>query len=321
MLTQPQIDKLQKHPGLGWITALKSGAIRALVEKGSLQLSLLDEKNLAEITSPDYPGERLVVCHNPLLEEERARKRQALLEATEKSLTKIAQDVARRKKKLLTAAEIGLKVGKVLGRYKVGKHFDCQIGEGSFTWSRRQDSIDQEAQMDGIYVLRTSEPVERLSAEDTVRSYKRLAEVERAFRCLKGIDLLVRPIRHRTEERVPAHIFLCLLAYYVEWHLRRAWAPLLFEDEERREERNHRDPIRPAAPSASARAKKSSHQTADGLPVQSFATLLAALASRARVTYEIKSAEVTLTCKQVPEPTPLQARAYELTRTFPVTGN
>jgi len=321
MLTQPQIDKLQKHPGLGWITALKSGAIRELVAQGTRQLSLLDEKNLAEITSPDYPGERLMVCHNPLWEEERARKRQALLEATEKSLTKIAQAVARRKKKLLTAAEIGLKVGKVLGRYKVGKHFDCQIGEGSFTWSRRQDCIDQEAQLDGIYVLRTSEPVARLSAEDTVRSYKRLAEVERAFRCLKGIDLLVRPIRHRTEDRVPAHIFLCLLAYYVEWHLRQAWAPLLFEDEERREERQRRDPILPAKPSASARAKKSSHQTADGLPVQSFATLRANLASRARVTYEIKSADVTLTYKQVPEPTPLQARAYELIRAFPVTGN
>ncbi len=321
MLTQPQIAKLQKHPGLGWITALKSGAIRELVEKGALQLSLLDEKNLAEITSPDYPGERPVVCHNPLLEEERARKRQALLEATEKSLTKIAKDVARRKKKLLTAAEIGLKVGKVLGRYKVGKHFDCRIGEGSFTWSRRQDSIAQEAQLDGIYVLRTSEPVERLSAEDTVRSYKRLAEVERAFRCLKGIDLLVRPIRHRTEDRVPAHIFLCLLAYYVEWHLRQAWAPLLFEDEERREERQRRDPILPAAPSASAKAKKSSHQTADGLPVHSFQTLLAELASRARVTYEIKPGDVTLTCKQVPEPTPLQARAHELIRAFPVTGN
>jgi transposase len=321
MLTQPQMDKLQKYPGFGWITALTSGAIRELVAKGALQLSLLDEKNLAEITAPDYPGERLVVCHNPLLEEERARKRQALLEATEKSLTKIAKDVARRKKKRLTAAEIGLKVGKVLGRYKVGKHFDCQIGEGSFTWCRRQEAIDQEAQLDGIYVLRTSEPAERLSAEDTVRSYKRLAEVERAFRCLKGIDLLVRPIRHRTEERVPAHIFLCLLAYYVEWHLRRAWAPLLFEDEERREERQRRDPILPAEPSAAAQAKKHSHQTADGLPLHSLRTLLAELASRARVTYEIKSGDVTLTYQQVPPPTPLQARAFELIRTFPVTGN
>ena len=320
MLTQPQINKLRQHPGLGWITALTSGAIRELVQKGALQLSLLDEQNLAEITSPDYPGERLVVCHNPLLEEERARKRQALLEATEKSLTKIAQEVARRKKKPLTAAEIGLKVGKVLGRYKVGKHFDCRIGEGSFQWSRRQNSIAQEEKLDGIYVLRTSEPAERLSTEDTVRNYKSLAEVERAFRCLKGIDLLVRPIRHRTEERVPAHIFLCLLAYYVEWHLRQAWAPLLFEDEERREERKRRDPILPAEPTASAKAKKHSHETREGLPVHSFATLLAELASRARVTYEFKSGDLKLTCQQVPEPTPLQARAYELIRAFPVIG-
>jgi transposase len=321
MLTQPQIDKLQKPSGFGWITALRSDAIRELVQTGALQLSLLDEKNLAEITSPDYPGERLVVCHNPLLEEERRRKRQALLEATEKSLAKIAKEVARRKKTPFTAAEIGLKVGKVLGHYKVGKHFDCRIGEGSFQWSRRQDSIEQEAQLDGIYVLRTSEPAERLSAEDTVRSYKRLAEGERAFRCLKGIDLLVRPIRHRTEQRVPAHIFLCLLAYYVEWHLRRAWAPLLFEDEERREERQRRDPILAAEPSDSAEAKKHSHKTAKGLPVHSFQTLLAELASRARVTYEFKSGAAKLTFQQTPEPPPLQAQAYELIRTFPVTGN
>ena len=251
MLTSPQIGKLREHPGMGWITALTSRAIRPLVEKGAWQLSLLDAQNLAEITSPDYPGERLVVCHNPLLKEERARKRQALLEATEKSLTKIARDVARRKKQLLTAAEIGLKVGKLLGRYKVSKHFDCRLDEGSFTWRRRQDAIEQEAKLDGIYVLRSSEPQERLSAGDTVRSYKRLAEVERAFRCLKEIDLLVRPIRHRTQDRVPAHIFLCLLAYYVEWHLRRAWAPLLFEDEQRREERKRRDPILSTGPSAS----------------------------------------------------------------------
>jgi len=286
-----------------------------------LQLSLLDQKNLAEITSPDYPGERLVVCHNPLLEEERARKRQALLEATEKGLTKIAKEVARRKKKPLKAAEIGLKVGKVLGHYKVGKHFDCRIGKGSFEWSRRQDRLEQEEKLDGIYVIRTSEPAERLSAEETARNYKSLAEVERAFRCLKGIDLLVRPIRHRTEHRVPAHIFLCLLAYYVEWHLRRAWAPLLFEDEERWEERKRRDPILPAEPSASAQAKKRSHQTTDGFPAHSFETLLAELASRARVTYEFKSGDAKLTFKQVPEPTPLQAQAYELIRTFPVSGN
>ena len=320
MLTPPQIEKLKDHPGLGWITALTSGAIRELVEKGALQLSLLDEKNLAEITSPDYPGERLMVCHNPLLEEERGRKRQALLEATEKSLTRIGKEVARRKKKPLRAAEIGLKVGRVLGRYKVAKHFECTIADGRFTWSRRQDSIAREAELDGIYVLRTSEPAQRLSAEDTVRSYKSLAEVERAFRCLKGIDLLVRPIRHRTEQRVPAHIFLCLLAYYVEWHLRRVWAPLLFEDEERREERQRRDPVLPAQPSASAQAKKRSHLTVDGLPVQSCQSLLANLASRARVTYEIKSGNSKATGQQVPEPTPLQARAYELIRSFPVAG-
>jgi transposase len=325
MLTQPQIDKLKQHAGLGWITALTSTAIRGLVEEGALQLSLLDEKNLAEISAPDYPGERLMVCHNPVLEEQRRRKRQALLEATEKKLEKISQEVAKRKKKLLTAAAIGMKVGKVLGRYKMGKHFECKIGEGSFTWARRWQSISQEEKLDGIYVLRTSEPGERLSAEDTVRSYKSLAEVERAFRCLKGIDLLVRPIRHRTEERVPAHIFLCVLAYYVEWHLRRAWAPLLFEDEERWEERKQRDPVLSAEPSASAQSKKHSHETADGLPVHSLETLMAELASRARVTYALKpskQAEKTnLTFHQVPEPTPVQARAYELLRTFSVSAN
>ena len=324
MLTQPQIDKLKQHPGLGWITALTSTAIRELVEQGALQLSLLDQKNLAEITAPDYPGERLMVCHNPVLEEERKRKREALLQATEKSLEKIGKEVTRRKKKRFTAAEVGVKVGKVLGRYKMGKHFACKIGEGSFTWSRRAGAIEQEEKLDGIYVLRTSEPTERLSAEETVRSYKSLAEVERAFRCLKGIDLLVRPIRHRTEDRVPAHIFLCVLAYYVEWHLRRAWAPLLFEDEERWEERKRRDPILPAKPSDSAERKKRSHQTADGLPVHSFESLLRELASRARVTYALKpqkaEEKTNLTFRQVPEPTPVQARAYELVRMFPVTG-
>jgi hypothetical protein len=326
MLTQPQIDKLKLHPGLGWITALTSTAIRQWVEQGALQLSLLDEKNLAEITAAEYPGERLMVCHNPILEEQRQRKRQALLQATEKSLEKIRKEVARRKKKPLPAAAIGVKVGKVLGRYKMGKHFACTIGEGSFVWSRRAESITQEEKLDGIYVLRTSEAAERLSAEQTVRSYKSLAEVERAFRCLKGIDLLVRPIRHRTEDRVPAHIFLCVLAYYVEWHLRRAWAPLLFEDEERWEQRQHRDPVRSAEPSASAQRKKHSHETADGLPVHSCQTLMAELASRARVTYALKpqtaeEEKTNLTFQQVPEPTPVQARAYELIRMFPVTAS
>jgi transposase len=324
MLTQPQIDKLKQHSGMGWITALTSTAIRGLVDQGALQLSLLEEKNLAEITAPEYPGERLMVCHNPVLEERRQRKREQLLQVTEKSLEKISREVARRKKKPFTAAQIGVKVGKVLGRYKMGKHFECIIGEGSFTWSRRTESIAQEQMLDGIYVLRTSEPAERLSTEETVRSYKSLAEVERAFRCLKGIDLLVRPIRHRTENRVPAHIFLCVLAYYVEWHLRQAWAPLLFEDEERLEQRKQRDPVLPAQPSASAQRKKHSHQTADGLPVHGFADLLKELASRARVTYALKAQKTEektkLTFQQVPEPTPVQARAYELIRMFPVTA-
>jgi transposase len=321
MLTQPQIDKIKQHPGWGWITALTSVAIRSLVKQGALQLSLLDEKNLVEIASPDYPGERLMACYNPLLAEERGRKRRELLEATEKGLAKISQEVARRKKKLLKEAEIALKVGKVLGHHKMGKHFDCTIGEGSFQWKRREDSIEQEAKLDGIYVIRTSESKERLSPEATVRSYKSLSEVERAFRCLKGIELRVRPIHHRTEERVPAHIFLCLLAYYVEWHLRRAWAPLLFEDEERREERERRDPVGPAKPSASARQKKNSHQTKEGLPVHSFETLMAELATRARVTYSLRSGDSTPIFKQVPEPTPVQARAYELLELLPVTGN
>ena len=184
--------------------------------------------------------------------------------------------------------------------------------------------MEREAQLDGIYVLRTSEPAEPLSAEDTVRSYESLAEVKRAFRCLKGVDLLVRPIRHRTEERVPAHIFLSVLAYYVEWHLRRAWAPLLFEDEERSEERQRRDPILRAQPSASAQHKNRSRETADALPVHSFESLPEELATRGRVTYALKSAtseqKSNLTFQQVPKPNPVQARAYELVRTYPVTA-
>jgi transposase len=321
MLTQPQIDKLKSRPGLGWITALTSVALRDLVAKGALQLSLVDEKNLAEITSPDYPGERLMVCHNPLLEEERRRKRQELLQATEKELTKIGKQVARRKRKPLSAAEIGVKVGKVLGRYKMAKHFQYTIEDATFTWSRREESIQQEAKLDGIYVIRTSEPAERLSTEDTVRSYKSLSQVERAFRSLKSIDLLVRPIRHRDADRVTTHIFLCVLAYYVEWHMRRAWAPLLFADEELPERRQHRDPILPAAPSQTAQQKKARHQTAEGLPVHSFASLMAELASRARVIYGLQSDPAGPSFKQVPAPTDLQARAYQLLASLPVAGN
>jgi transposase len=321
MLTQPQIEKIKEQSGWGWITALTSVAIRQLAEKGALQLSFLDEKNLAEVASPDYPGERLIACYNPLLKEERGRKRQELLEASEKGFTKIAKEVTRRKKKPLKEAEIAMKVGKVLGRYKMSKHFVCTMGEGSFQWARREESIQAEAKLDGIYILRTSESKERLSAEDTVRSYKRLSEVERAFRCLKGIDLLVRPIHHRDEQRVEAHIFLCLLAYYLEWHMRKAWASLLFEDGELSEERKRRDPILPAKPSESAQQKKRTRKTADGFPVHSWETLMAELASRARVTYTVGSDSASPSFKQVPEPTPLQAQAYQLLSLLPVAGN
>ena len=320
MLTQPQIDKLKAHPGLGWITALTSVSIRNLVKQGALQLSLFDEKNLAEITAPDFPGERLMACYNPLLAEERSRKRRALLEATEKGLTKLVRQVARRTKTPLEGSQIGLKAGKILERHKVGKHYALTIGDGTFQWARREDSIAAEAKLDGIYVIRTSEPKERFSAEDTVRTYKSLSLVERAFRCLKGIDLLVRPIRHRTEARVPAHIFLCVLAYYVEWHMRRSLAPILFEDDQLETERKRRDPIRPAVPTESAKAKKATHTTPDGLPVHSFETLMAELASRGRNTYRLKSDDSSLTFTQVPEPTALQRRAYELLGLLPVGG-
>ena len=320
MLTQPQIERLKTAPGLGWITALTSVAIRKLVTQGALQLSLFDHQHLAEISSPDFPGERLMACYNPVLAQERSRKRQALLEATEQGLTKLARDVARRTKKPLAASAIGLKAGKILERHKVGKHYQLTIGEGTFQWMRREEAIAAEAKLDGIYVIRTSEPAERFSAADTVRTYKSLSQVERAFRCLKGIDVLVRPIRHRTEARVPAHIFLCVLAYYVEWHMRRALAPMLFEDHDLPAARPRRDPVLPAQPTASAKAKKATHTTQDGLPVHSFESLIAELASRARNTYRLKSDDSKLTFKQVPAPTPIQRRAYELLGLLPVHG-
>jgi transposase len=312
MLTDTQIGKLREHSGLGWISALRGPAIRALVESGSLQLSLFDQQNLAEIRSPEYPGERLVACFNPLLAEERRRKRQELIEATEKDLAKIAAEVKRRTRTPLGEAEIALKAGRVLNRFKVGKHFSLTIADGGFGWSRREESIRREAELDGVYVVRTSEPKSRCSAEDTVRRYKSLAQVERAFRSLKGIDLRIRPIHHRTEDHVRAHIFLCMLAYYVEWHMRRALAPLLFDDEELRQDRAHRDPVAPAEISASAQAKKISRLTADGLPVQSFHTLLRSLATRCRNTCRIPSDPSGTTFQQLTEATPLQARALQL---------
>ena len=321
MLTQTQIDKLKRYPGLGWISALRSSAIRELVEAGTLQLSLFDEQNLAEISSPEFAGERLIACHNPLLAEERTRKREELLKATEKALDRIARQVSRRTSKPLSAAEIGKKVGAVVNRFKMGKHFELTIKDGAFSYARRPQNIEREAALDGIYVIRTSEPCSRLSATDTVRSYKNLAQVEHAFRCLKGIDILVRPIRHRDEQRVKAHLFLCMLAYYVEWHMRKALAPLLFDDEQLDQDRKTRDPVAPAKPSASAKKKKTLRVTTEGLPIHSFETLLAELATRCRNRCRIKSDPNSPTFSHLTQPTPLQQRVFDLLQLLPVTGS
>lgn len=310
MLTSSKIECMRQHPGLGWISALRSDAIRKLVDGEALQLSLFDQVNLAEIRSPDFPGERLVACFNPLLADERKRKRNELLDATEKLLTKIAVEVAGRTSKPMAAGEIGQKVGRVLYRHKMAKHFRVVIADGSIKWTRDEEGIRRESDLDGIYVIRTSEPAERLSAEDTVRSYKLLAQVEQGFRCLKGIDLRVRPVYHRDEDRVRAHFFLCMLAYYVEWHMRRALAPLLFQDEAVVADRLTRDPVAKPEPSLSVKAKKKARQTPDGLPVQSFHSLLANLASQARVTYSLGNADATF--DQLSAATPLQQRAFDL---------
>jgi len=312
MLTETQLETLRQVPGIGWVSALRGPAIRALVEQGALQLSLFDQKNLAEITAPEYPGERLIACFNPLLAAERQRKRTALLDATERAYQKIAREVARRRKMPLTAAAIGVKVGRVRDRFKVGKHFALTIADGVFRWARLDEAIRQEAALDGLYVIRTSEPATQLSAADTVRTYKGLAQVERVFRCLKGIDLRVRPIYHRIPPRVRAHFFLCLLAYYVEWHLRDALRPLLFEDEQLPQARGARDPVAPAAPSPAVRRKKAQRTTADGLPLQSFDTLLAALGTRCRTTCRMTADPTGPRIQQLTELTPLQARAMEL---------
>jgi transposase len=312
MLTQTRIDTLKEYPGLGWISALRSEAIQELLAKGTLQRSLFDKVNLAEITSPDFPGERLMACYNPLLADQRKDKRRRLLAATEANLRKLTAEVQRRTAKLLTAVAIGLKAGKVIGRHKMAKHFQLQIADGSFTWSRKEAAITCEEQLDGIYVIRTSEPNTTLSAADCVRTYKSLSLVEQAFRCLKGIDLQVRPIRHRVDPRVRAHLFLCLLAYYVERHMRQALQSLLFADEELEQDRWKRDPVKPAQASESAQAKKKTQKTAAGMPVHSFATLLAHLGTRSRNTHQIVSDPTGSTFQQTTEADAVQAEAIRL---------
>jgi hypothetical protein len=269
-------------------------------------MSLFDERSLLEIEHPDYPGERLIVCLNPLLREERRRKREELLAATEKELAKIAAGVLRRKRTVMKKEEIGLRVGKVIGRWKVGKHFILEIDDGRFAYRRDEGAIAAEAALDGLYVIRTSEPSAKLSAAEVVRSYKGLSAVERLFRTLKGLEFKVRPIFHRDADRVRAHIFICLLAYYVEWHLRKALAPLLFDDEFPDRER---DPVAPAKISNHAQQKKRCRHTADGLPLHSFNSLFLELATLTRNTCRFPNSPPFT---QLAKPTPLQAKAFEL---------
>jgi transposase len=281
MISNKAIDELRETDGLGWITALKSASIRALVEQGQLQLGLFDQVNLLELSSPDYPGERLVACRNPELAKLRAHKREALLAATEENLAKIKARVDAGK--LSAREQIGLRVGKVINQYKVAKHFDLSIGENAFSCVRKHESIAAEAALDGIYIIRTSVPAAQMDAPTCVRNYKSLANVERAFRSLKTIDLKVRPIYHRLAHRVRAHILLCMLAYYVEWHMREAWRELMFADTEQQAKAT-RDPVAPAKRSRSALIKAARHTLDDGTPVHSFATLLGELTTIVRNT-------------------------------------
>jgi hypothetical protein len=313
LLTHARIEEdLRAAQGIEWVTALRAPAIRALVARGELQLSLFDEKDLGEIQSPHFPGERLVVCRNPLLAEERARKRVDLLAASARALGEIAAATARKRKPLRGSAEIGLRTGRVLNRFKMGKHFRVEITDTSLAFSRREDTIAREAALDGIYIVRTSVPAERLATDEVVRTYKRLSQVERAFRSLKTVDLKIRPIHHWLERRVRSHVFLCMLAYYVEWHMRQALAPLLFDDEDPAAGQALRDSVvAPARRSPAADAKAQTRRTEDGLPVHSFQGLLRDLATVARNRVRPRIQGVPDFVK-LTTPTPLQQRALDL---------
>jgi transposase len=315
MITSARIrEDLQPAPGIEWITALRAPAIKKLASAGGLQLSLFDSRDLAEITHPDFPGERLIACYNPLLAEERARKRPELLAATEKELDKIAGATRRPKRPLRGKQNIGLRVGKVLNHYKMGKHFQIHIEEDSFSYQRKQTNIEKEESLDGIYVIRTNVPAEVFSSEQTVRNYKSLSGVERAFRSLKTVDLHVRPIHHRQPDRVRAHIFLCMLAYHVEWHMRQDLAPLLFDDDDRAAAAQLRTSVvAPAQRSTAAQQKAHSRRTPDDLPVHSFQTLLHDLATIVSNRVQPKDAAIP-TFDIITTPTALQQRALDLLR-------
>lgn len=312
MITSKRIDEeLRDVDGLDWITALRADNIRILASKGVIEPSLFDQRNLAEVSSPDYPDERLIVCRNPLLADERARKRGALLAATEKLLDKIAAATRRAKHPLRGAGKIGLRVGKARDRFKVGKHFVLEIGEERFAYRRDQKKIAEEAALDGLYCVRTSVQSEAMSAEHVVRAYKDLAKVERAFRSFKTIDLKIRPIYHWLDDRIRAHVFLCMLAYYVEWHMRKKLAAILFDDHQRAEAESERESIVAPAPRSSAAASKDQRKrTEDDEPVHSFRTLLEDLGTLAKNRVRVRgSSEEFLVLTQ---PTAPQAHALAL---------
>jgi transposase len=280
MITSARLREDFTEDGLSWITALRATSIQKLAADGALQPSLFDTADLAEITHPGYPNERLVACFNPVLSARRAHKRDELLLATEKELEKIAVATRREKRPLHGRQNIGLRAGRVLGRFKMGKHYILHIEDDGFRYERRPDSIDREKKLDGIYVIRTNVKAEAMSAPEVVRGYKQLSNVERAFRSLKTVDLKVRPIHHRMADRVRAHVFLCMLAYYVEWHMRRKLAPLLFEDDDKEAAQQRRDSVvKPARRSPSADNKAATKHNEEGLPVHSFRSLLADLAT------------------------------------------
>jgi transposase len=309
MVTQANIEALRCE-GIDWITALKAPQVKKLVKDGELQLGLFDELNLAEITSESYPGERLVVCKNPLVGADRTRRRQELLEATESDLQAIAQRV--KAGTLSGKAEIALEVGPALKRHRVKKHFQIEITETSFTYQRKTEQIEAEAALDGFYVLRTSVSQETLPESEVVRSYKQLKEAERAFKTIKGPILEIRPIAHRLEDRVKAHVFLCMLAYYLTWHLKRAWAELLFQDEQ---PPLQPDPVAKATRSAAAQRKARTKRTIRGQPAHSLPTLLNELATQTRNTIRLHGTQATI--QQLTTPTELQTRAHQLIEQHP----
>jgi len=312
MITDARLTEDIKSAGLDWITALRAPAIRDLMNSGLLQLTLFDQRDMASITSPDFPGERLVVCRNPDLAAERARKREDLLAATETDLARIKAAVGRKRNPLRGTAEIALKVGEVLNTYKVKKHFDLDITDAAFSFTRKTAEIAAEAATDGIYVVRTSVPEATLGDADTVRSYKSLSLVERAFRCIKTVDLHVRPVYHWLADRVRAHVFLCMLAYYLEWHMRQRLAPMLFDDTDKEAAEAQRSSVVAQAQRSKAAIKKqTTGLTVDGLAVHSFRTLLLDLATLARNTMTTAiNPDHPLTV--LTRPTPIQQRAFDL---------